>query len=84
MTKKAFVVILILSVVVTYLTQVVQVFLGGSCSVFAGECGFPLSFSSSSFLGTPKIKPALFLLNVIFWFVIIWGIWKILKKVFKK
>lgn len=81
MSKKAFAVILILSVVVTYLTQVIQAFMGGECSVFGGKCGFPLVFSSASFLDSPEIDYKLFLLDAIFWFIVIFGIWKIYLKV---
>lgn len=73
-------ILLILSVVVTYLTQVVQVFTGGSCSVVGGNCGFPMAFSLAGFLDKPKTDYNIFLIDVLFWFIILFIVWGLTKK----
>ncbi len=79
MTKKNFVVILILSVVVTY---------GVACLDFAfniskGLIGLPFGFSSFNFFGS-ETEGTMLLLDIIFWFIVILGVWKILPKLFKR
>jgi len=55
---KSFLVILVLSVVVTYLLPYVNLFL-------------PINADG-------------FFIDVVFWFAVIWGVWKLLSKVFKR
>ncbi|MBI4036510.1 hypothetical protein HY386_01355 [Candidatus Daviesbacteria bacterium] len=79
MTKKAFVVILILSVVVTIGIP----FIGFITTNYQVMSGWPLRFTGFSFLGSTTNYTTL-LLDIAFWFVIIWGIWKVLQKVTAK
>lgn len=79
MTKKSFVVILILSVVTTYGTALADFSLG----ISKNEIGLPFGFSRLNFLGA-ETENAMLFLDIIFWFLIIWGIWKVLFKGFKK
>lgn len=79
MSKKAFVVILVLSVVVTYVAAFVEVLLSGS--VVAGKSGFPLRFGVSSLFGGSSIDYTMLLVDIAFWFVVLWVIWKVLQKV---
>lgn len=79
MTKKSFVVILILSAIVAIIGPVIAFGLGlGNISD-----GFPLKWSTFNFLGSNTDYGAL-LMDIVFWFVIIWGIWKVLQKLFKR
>lgn len=82
MSKKAFVVIMILSVVVTYAATLVDVLLSGS--VVTGKSGFPFRFGSSSLFGGSSIDYPLLLVDIVFWFIILWIIWKVLQKVTAK
>jgi len=79
MSKKAFVVILVLGMVVTYITAIVDILLSGS--VIAGKSGIPFRFSSSSLFGGSSIDYPMLLLDIAFWFVIIWGVWKVISKI---
>lgn len=83
MVKKV-VILLVLSVIVTYLTQVIQVLLGGACSVFSGKCGLPIAFSSANLFDKPEINYVIFLVDTAFWFLIIFIILKIYNKITKK
>ena len=78
MTKKSFVVILILSILVTFVATFFEVILSGN--VVAGESGFPLRFSSSSLFGGSTINYLMLLADIFFWFFVIWGIWKFLQR----
>lgn len=79
MTKKSFVIILILSIIVAIVGPVIAFGLGlGNISD-----GFPLEWSHFSFMGSNTNYNAL-LIDILFWFIIIWIIWKILSKLFKK
>lgn len=82
MSKKAFVVILILSVVVTYGAAFVDALI--SNTLLAGEAGFPLKFSRGTMFGGGSTNYLLMILNIFFWFVVIWGIWKILQRIKSK
>lgn len=82
MSKKAFVIVLVLSVVVTYGATFVEVLLSGS--VVSGKSGFPFRFGSSSLFGGSSIDYPMLLVDIVFWFVVIWGIWKILQKLISK
>lgn len=74
MSKKSLVIILILSVVVTYITAAVEVLFSGL--VVAGRSGVPFRFGSSSLFGGSSIDYPMLLLDIAFWFVILWLIWK--------
>jgi hypothetical protein len=77
--KKAFVVILILSVVVTY----GAVYLDFAFNITKGKIGIPLGFSSLSLLGSDTDYMILFL-DIAFWIIVIWVIWFGIKKLFTK
>lgn len=79
MSKKAFVVILVLSVVVTYGASLADSLLNST--LLAGESGFPFKYSRSTLFGRGSIDGGMMLLNIVFWFVIILGVWKVLQKV---
>ena len=81
MSKKAFVVILVLSVVVTYGVAIIDALIRNS--LLAGEAGFPFRFSSSYFFGE-STNFLMLILDIVFWFIIIWLIWKLLYKMFSK
>ncbi|MBI3103918.1 hypothetical protein HYZ05_03175 [Candidatus Daviesbacteria bacterium] len=71
MSKKAFVVILVLSVVVTY----GMAFVDDVINPTKNPTGLPFSFASFNFLGGSNDNLML-VLDITFWFVVIWGIWK--------
>ena len=76
MSKKVFVVILVLSVVVTYGAAFVDEIINPT----KNPTGLPFGFASFNFLGGSNDSLMLFL-DIAFWFVVIWGIWKLLQKV---
>ena len=82
MTKKSFVVILILSVVATYGATLVDALI--SNTLLGGEAGFPLKFSSATMFGSGNTNYLLMSLNILFWFIVLFGIWKLIKKLQKK
>lgn len=76
MSIKSFVVILVLSIVVTY---------GVAMFGFVTENirisdGFPLAFTKFNFLGSSTNYLAL-MIDIVFWFFVIWVIWKVFKKI---
>lgn len=77
MTKKSFVVILILSVIVTYGVAILDDLIRGS--LISGKGGLPFRFASGS-----STDGLLLTLDIMFWFAILWGIWKALPKLFKR
>ena len=79
MTKKAFVVIFILSVSTSILWSVIAFALGNSNLA----SGFPLKWSSFGFLGSNTNYLAL-LIDIAFWFIVIWGVWKLIQNSKKK
>lgn len=80
MSKKAFVVILVLSLVVTYGVAFVEGLMGGH---FLAYGGVPFRFASGSFLGG-STNTLMLLLDIVFWFLVIWLIWKVLQRVISK
>lgn len=80
MSKKAFVVILVLSVVVTYGAAFVEGLMGNH---FLAYGGIPLRFALGSFLGG-STDNLMLILDIVFWFFVIWVIWKVLWKSFRK
>lgn len=49
-------------------------------SLLAGEAGFPFRFSSSYFFGE-STNLLMLALDIAIWFIVIWGIWKVISKV---
>lgn len=74
MSKKAYIIILVLSVMVTYGVAIVDALARNS--LLSGEAGFPLRFSSSSFFGSENTDYFMLILDIVFWFFVIWIIWK--------
>lgn len=72
MSKKSFVVILILSVVVTYGAAYVDAMMNTS----ANRAGIPFKFGSYVLFGEARTNYLVLALDIIFWFVVLWGIWK--------
>ncbi|MBI2020344.1 hypothetical protein HYS94_02885 [Candidatus Daviesbacteria bacterium] len=82
MSKKAFIIILILSVVVTYGASLLDALMGNT--LLAGESGIPFKYSRSTLFGRGSINYTMMLLNIAFWSVVIWGAWKVLQKVISR
>lgn len=80
MSKKSFVVILILSVVVTYGVA----FMDAMVNTSANQAGLPFKFGGYVLFGEASTNYPLLILDIAFWFVVIWGSWKVLLKVLKK
>ena len=83
MSKKAFVVILILSVVVWYISRYIvplyEIFIQRQfkINIFGDSClstGYPLSYCADNNFSLVLVGS----LNIAIWFVIIWLIWKII------
>lgn len=72
MSKKAFVVILVLSVVVTYGVALVDAVMNTS----ANQAGLPFKFGSYVLFGEANTNYPVLILDIAFWFVVIWIIWK--------
>lgn len=79
MTKKSFVVILVLSALISIGIPLV----GFTMGIYQIMSGWPLEFSQFNFLGSSTNYTNLFL-DIIFWFIVIWGIWRLLRKTSKK
>ena len=78
MSIKSFIVILVLSVVVTWLTKEVSGILNFSLGGL--NVGLPLGFYQCAFISSCNINYLLLVIDILFWFVIIWAIWKIFVK----
>ena len=72
MTIKAFVIILVLSVVVTYGVAFVDAVMNTS----ANQAGLPFKFGSYVLFGEANTNYTGLILDIVFWFVVIWGVWK--------
>lgn len=72
MTKKSFVVILILSVIVTYGLGIIDALANSS----ANQAGLPFKFGSYALFGAATTNYSILILDIIFWFLVIWGIWR--------
>ena len=79
MTKKSFVIILILSVIVTYGAA----FIDFSLSISKGLIGLPFGFSRFNFFGS-ETENTMLLLDIFFWFLVIWVIWKVCQKILRR
>lgn len=77
MSKKAFIIILVLSVVVTYGMAIVGALMNPSAS----KAGLPLKFGSYTLFGTADTNYVALVLDIVFWFIIILLLWKVLQKV---
>lgn len=75
MSKKEFVIILVLSVVISISIPLVAFAL----NIYQFMSGWPLEFSRFNFLGSTT-NYTNFFLDIVFWFLVIWGVWKILQK----
>ncbi|MBI2613264.1 MAG: hypothetical protein HYW62_00610 [Candidatus Levybacteria bacterium] len=73
MTKKSLVVISILSIVATYGFAIIDALANPS----ANQSGLPFKFGSYALFGTASTNYSVLVLDIAFWFVVIWGIWKI-------
>jgi hypothetical protein len=82
MSKKRFVVILVLSVVVTYGVAVVDDLRRNS--LLAGEGGVPFRFSSGTLFGSGNTNYLMLTLDIFFWFVVIWIVWFGIRKLTNK
>lgn len=80
MSKKAFVVILVFSVMMTYGVGITDALMNTS----ANQAGLPFKFGSYELFGTASTNYPLLLIDIAFWFVILFGIWKISLKIFRK
>lgn len=72
------VVFLVLGVVVTYGVEVVEVLFGGNA--LSGAVGFPFKYGYSSFFGGSTVDYKILLIDVAFWCIVLWIIWKVLPK----
>lgn len=77
MSKKSFIVILILSIVVTYGVALMD----ATINISANKAGLPFKFGSYVLFGRANTDYLLLFLDIAFWFVIIWGVWKLVSKV---
>lgn len=79
MTRKSFLIIIILSVFLAVFLPIIAFALG----VTTISYGFPLKWSTFSFLGSDTNYTSL-IIDIAFWFIVIWGIWKFLFRKSKK
>lgn len=79
MNKKEFGIILVFSVILTYGATFVDEII----NVSKNTTGLPFGFASLNFMGGSTNNITL-ILDIIFWFAVIFGIWKLLQKVLKK
>lgn len=79
MSKGSFFVILILSVITTYGTAIIDEMI----NLAKNPTGFPFGFANFNFLGGSN-NNLMFLIDVAFWFIVIFVAWKLLPKIFKK
>lgn len=83
MTKKSFVFILALSVIIWYISRYIialfDVFIlkHFAIDIFGSSClptGYPLFYCADNTLSLTLIG----LINILIWFLVIWGVWKFL------
>lgn len=80
MSKKSGMIILVLSVVVTWLVKEVQGVLNFSLGGL--DMGLPLTFYKCSFISSCSISYVMLLVDIVFWFVVIWFTWaQVIKRV---
>jgi hypothetical protein len=73
------IVFLVLSVVVTYGVAIIDFLVNKTKNVV----GFPFAFSSFNFLGSETNQTMLFV-DIIFWFIVLFGIWKLILRLIKR
>ena len=73
MSRKSLAVILILSVIITYGIGIIDALVNSS----ANQAGFPFKFGSYTLFGTANTNYLILILDIVFWFIVIWGVWKI-------
>lgn len=78
MSKKAFFIILGLSVVVNEVAAIVDALFRNS--FLAGENGVPLRFSSTSLFGGGYINYFIMTVDIVFWFVILYGFFRLFRR----
>ncbi|MBU1000867.1 hypothetical protein KKE78_05760 [Patescibacteria group bacterium] len=79
MSKKEFLVILILSVAVTWLGKETSGILNFSLGGL--NAGWPLAYYQCAFISSCNINYTYLALNIIFWFMVIWISRKVLGKI---
>ena len=72
----------LLSLVLTEIISVGQSFIYSS--FFQGDSGLPLAFESSSLFGGGSINFVNLCVDVLFWFIVLLLIWKIVLKLIKR
>ena len=86
MSRKSFIIILGLSIILWYISKIVQaliemfVFNIPSISIYPTsnvETGYPIFLNLSR---SDSMRYVFYLINITFWFMVIWGIWKIFFK----
>ncbi|OGG31315.1 hypothetical protein A3A63_04175 [Candidatus Gottesmanbacteria bacterium RIFCSPLOWO2_01_FULL_46_9] len=78
MTKKSFVVILILSVIIWIVSGIIQFMISFNPYSSCALTGFPMASCLNS---ASKLRIiCIYIFNIVFWFLVIWCIWKVLKK----
>jgi hypothetical protein len=83
MSKKSFIIILILSIVITYGLSIIFDLIEGD--LLYGEGGVPFSFTSAGgFLGESSINYINLLLDIVFWFLVILMIKKVINRLSSK
>ncbi|MFA5932938.1 MAG: hypothetical protein WCV81_01580 [Microgenomates group bacterium] len=82
--KNIFVVIgfLILGLISTYIATLIEILM--SSKVLSGASGFPFKYGYSSFFGGSTINQSMFIVDVIFWAVVLFGIWKLFLKLSRR
>ena len=76
MSKKAFVVILVLSVIVTYGLAITEAMVDTAANLV----GIPFKFGSYTLFGTASTNYGTLFLNLSFWFAIILIAWTVIKR----
>jgi hypothetical protein len=79
MSVKSFIVILVLSVVVTYGASIIEVLFNNTLRVG----GLPLRFGSFAMVGESTTNYIYLLLDIIFWFMVIFFTKKLIKRLIK-
>lgn len=80
MSKKSFLVILGLSVVLTYSIAIVDAIVNASSNV----AGLPFKFGSYNLFGSANTNYAMLFLDIIFWFIVLFIFWRFILNILKK
>lgn len=76
------IVFLVLGVIGTYVAALIEILISGQ--VMSGDVGFPFKYGFSSFFGGSSVNQTVFVVDIIFWAAVLFGIWKLILKVAKK